>query len=137
MGDLISLLGIIFGFLGGGSALMTWLLYRRQSERIKNAEAFEKEVSALRSEIEELRKSVEFERKQREQDKEIISKLEIINTQLHAESNTLEIKNARNKKAINSAYGCTFCHDSSNCPVLKQRQQNEDDYLRELQGKKR
>lgn len=128
-----NILSIVLTFLGSGSAVVTWLLYRKQSVRIKNAEAFEREVEALRHEIEELRASVEFERSQREKDKELLAKADALNRQLRSEFNNVEIKNAKNKSALNKAYECTFCPDSSLCPALKQRKKNEDEYLVELQ----
>lgn len=130
----IALVSAVLGFLGAGSSVVTFILFRKQSVRIKNAEAFEKEVSALRGEIEALKADLKFEREQREKDKELIIRVEDDNSALHAENRTLEIKNAKNKKAINQAYGCSFCNESSNCPVLMQRKKNEDEYLRELQN---
>lgn len=133
MGEIFSFLSALIGFLGGGSALVTLILYRKQSVRIKNAEAYEKEVGVLRVEIAELRKSIEFERQQREQDKKVIASLELLNTQLHGEKNTLEIKKAKNKRAINQSYKCTYCNDVAMCPVLIQVQKNEEEYLSSLQ----
>lgn len=131
----ISIVSAVLGFLATGSSIVTFILYRKQSVRIKNAEAFEKEVAALRSEIDALKESLKFEREQREKDKEIIVRIETDNTKLHSENGTLEIKNARNKKAINQAYSCGFCQDTANCPVLLQRKKNEEEYLIELQRK--
>lgn len=133
--DFVSVLGVVFGFLGSGSAVLTWVVYRKQSLRIKNAEAYEKEVDVLRKEIAELRNAIEFERKQREADREVIVRLELLNSELRDKNDVAEIKNARNKKALNKAYECEFCPDSSKCPALVQRKRNEDEYLRELQEK--
>ncbi len=51
MSDFTTVLSLIFGFLGGGGALVTYMLYRKQLKRFKNAEAVEKEVATLRSAI--------------------------------------------------------------------------------------
>lgn len=51
MSDFTTVLSLIFGFLGGGGALITYMLYRKQLKRFKNAEAVEKEVATLRSAI--------------------------------------------------------------------------------------
>ena len=51
MSDFTTVLSLILGFLGGGGALVTYILYRKQLKRFKNAEAGEKEVATLRSAI--------------------------------------------------------------------------------------
>lgn len=51
MSDFTTVLSLILGFLGGGGALVTYMLYRKQLKRFKNAEAVEKEVATLRSAI--------------------------------------------------------------------------------------
>ena len=134
--SLVSILSLVFGFLGSGSAFMTWLLYRGQSVRIKNAEAYEQEVNALRTEIEELRKAIEFERNERKKDGELITKLGLLNRELHDRNFVSEIKNAKNKGAINKAYECPHCPDSKLCPVLQQRKRNEEEYLAEVRQKR-
>lgn len=128
----VSIVSIIFNLLLGGGVITTFLLYRKQSVRIKNAEAFSAEVAVLRAEVEELRNSLEFERKQREEDKKIIARVEALNSALFNDKNGLEIKNALRKKAINRAYECEFCPDSSKCPVLIQRKFNDDNELKTL-----
>lgn len=132
MENWVAIVSIIFNLLLGGGVVTTFLLYRKQSVRIKNAEAFSAEVAVLRAEVEELRKSLDFERKQREEDKKIIAKVEALNTALFHDKNGLEIKNALYKKAMNRAYECTFCPDSSKCPVLIQRKHNDDNELKSL-----
>lgn len=132
MAEWISIISVIFNLLLGGGVVTTFILYRKQSVRIKNAEAFAQEVNVLRSEIDELRKSLEFERKQREEDKKVIARIELLNTQLFNDKSSLEIKNALYKKAMNRAYECTFCSESGKCPVLIQRKHNEDNELKTL-----
>lgn len=128
----VAIVSLIFNLLLGGGVVTTFLLYRKQSVRIKNAEAFSAEVAVLRAEVEELRKSLDFERRQREEDKKIIARVEALNSSLYLDKNGLEIKNALYKKAMNRAYECTFCGDSSKCPVLIQRKHNDDNELRSL-----
>lgn len=111
--------------------MTTWVLYRKQSVRIKNAEAFQHEVEVLRKEIDELRKSLDFERKQREEDKKVISTVEGLNAHLYEAKNTLQIKVAQQKKALNRAFECMFCEDVAECPVMKQRRYNDDNELKE------
>lgn len=132
MAEWISIISVIFNLLLGGGVVTTFILYRKQSVRIKNAEAFAQEVNVLRSEIDELRKSLEFERRQREEDKKVIARVELLNTQLFNDKSSLEIKNALYKKAMNRAYECTFCSESGKCPVLLQRKHNEDNELKTL-----
>lgn len=128
----MAIVSLIFNLLLGGGVVTTFLLYRKQSVRIKNAEAFSAEVAVLRAEVEELRKSLDFERRQREEDKKIIARVEALNSSLYLDKNGLEIKNALYKKAMNRAYECTFCADSSKCPVLIQRKHNDDNELKSL-----
>lgn len=132
MENWVAIVSLIFNLLLGGGVVTTFLLYRKQSIRIKNAEAFSAEVAVLRNEVDELRKSLDFERRQREEDKKIIARIEALNSTLYFDKNNLEIKNSLNKKAMNRAYECTFCRDSGKCPVLVQRKHNDDNELKTL-----
>lgn len=132
MENWVAIVSLIFNLLLGGGVVTTFLLYRKQSVRIKNAEAFSAEVAVLRAEVEELRKSLDFERRQREEDKKIIAKVEALNTALFHDKSSLEIKYALRKKATNRAYECTLCPDSSKCPVLIQVKYNDDNELKSL-----
>ncbi|MBQ5596360.1 MAG: hypothetical protein IIU75_04715, partial [Rikenellaceae bacterium] len=82
MENWVAIVSLIFNLLLGGGVVTTFLLYRKQSVRIKNAEAFSAEVAVLRAEVEELRKSLDFERRQREEDKKTITRVEALNTAL-------------------------------------------------------
>lgn len=132
MAEWLAIVSIVLNLLLGGGVVTTFVLYRKQSVRIKNAEAFEHEVNVLRNEIDELRKSLDFERRQREEDKKVIARVELLNTTLYHDKSSLEIKNALYKKAMNRAYECTFCTESGKCPVLQQRKYNEDNELKTL-----
>lgn len=44
----------------GGTSLYTLVLYRRQTKRFKDAEAFEKEVKALEAALNVMREQIEF-----------------------------------------------------------------------------
>lgn len=132
MENWVAIVSLIFNLLLSGGVVTTFLLYRKQSVRIKNAEAFSAEVAVLRAEVEELRKSLEFERRQREEDKKVIVTLETLNTSLFHDKSGLEVKYALRKKATNRAYECTFCPDSSKCPVLMQVKYNDDNELKSL-----
>lgn len=60
MGEVITIVTSIFGLLSGSGAFITFVLYRKQQKRLKNAEAVEKEVSTLRSTIETLQTNMKF-----------------------------------------------------------------------------
>lgn len=137
MDGIVQIVLAVITLLSGGSAFASFLLYRKQSTRIKTAEAFESEVKALRLEIDALKEQINFERTCREEDKKTILTLETHNTQLIEDKAATEIKHARNKKALNRAYECTHCASTNDCPVIKQRLVNEEEYLKELERKKK
>lgn len=118
----------------GGTAFYTFVMYRQQAKRFKTAEAFEKEVTALQSAMSGLQDQIRFqEQRLNEMQKTLINKDAYINT-LSADKNLLEIKHAKNKGAINTAYGCNFCQKPSECPVLMQRARNEEEYLKHIEN---
>lgn len=133
MNDFMQIFSLIFGVLGGSGALITFLLYRKQLKRFKNAEAFEKEVEALNKTVLILQQQVEWQGKQIESMQRTIGQKDAYIAQLTSDKHVLEIKHAKNKGAINQAYECTLCTDKSECPVLKKRAKNEEDYLRKIE----
>lgn len=59
----MDILNWILGVLtlaSGSTAIISLFMYRRQSLRFKNAEAFEKEVAALSSTVENLKSQISF-----------------------------------------------------------------------------
>lgn len=138
MGDAI--LQIILGVLtviSSGSAIVIGLMFRKQTARVKNAEAVEKEVQALRSTVVSLQKQQEFYEKRLEaMQKLIIDKDNYIAVISH-DKEVVEIKHAKNKSAINRAHECEFCKgDTAKCPVLAQRMRNEEEYLQSIEKRK-
>lgn len=132
MSDFTTVLSLIFGFLGGGGALVTYMLYRKQLKRFKNAEAVEKEVATLRSAIAAMEQNQKWYEERLGSLQKLLLEKESYVEILSKDKNLLEIKHSKNKAAINKAYECSFCPDTSKCPVLIQRSKNEDEYLRTL-----
>lgn len=123
--DLTSLISLIFG----SSTIVTYGLYRKQQKRLRTAEAFAKEVEALKSTINAMQQQMQYyEGRLTEMQKLIIGKDTYI-AQISQDRHTLEIKNAKNKSAINKAYGCVYRSDTHACPVLTQRISNEKDFF--------
>lgn len=134
MGEVITIVTSIFGLLSGSGAFITFALYRKQQKRLKNAEAVEKEVSTLRSTIETLQTNMTFyEERLNTLQKLVIEKDNYIAV-LTNDKQTVDIKHAKNKNAINRAHECEYCKgDASKCPVLDQRRKNEAEYLISLE----
>lgn len=132
MSDFTTVLSLILGFLGGGGALVTYMLYRKQLKRFKNAEAVEKEVATLRSAIAAMEQNQKWYEERLASLQKLLLEKESYVEVLSKDKNFLEIKHSKNKGAINKAYECSFCPDTSKCPVLIQRSKNEDEYLRTL-----
>lgn len=133
MNEFIQIFSLIFGVLGGSGALITFLLYRKQLKRFKNAEAFEKEVEALNKTVLILQQQIEWQGKQIENMQRTNGEKDAYIAQLASDKHVLEIKHAKNKGAINRAYECVLCNDKAECPVLKKRAENEEDYLRKIE----
>lgn len=137
-----SLLTVVTG--GGG------VLFRRQQKRTKTAEAFRQEVDAMKVAIETMELSYkaqieglkDFYKNQFDMAYTRIDKLQsdlqkqdVMNSHLRSANDVLEVKHAKNKSAINRAHECAFCDTPANCPVLKQRSINEEEYLRSIEKK--
>ena len=122
-----------FSALCGGSTFFTLFMYRKQQKRFKTAEAFGNEVSALAAAQGLLRDQITFQAGRIDElQKLLVSKDDYIG-QISAEKHTIEMKHAKNKSAINKAYECRFCENTADCPVLIQRAQNEEEYLRKIE----
>ncbi|MDL2303209.1 hypothetical protein LJC28_02325 [Dysgonomonas sp. OttesenSCG-928-D17] len=131
-----AILTSIISILCGSSTVITFILYRKQQKRFKTAEAFEKEVDALKNTVETMRQQLQFyDGRLTEMQKLVVGKDAYIN-QLSQEKHTLEIKNSKNKSAMNKAYSCEHCSEVSLCPVLMQRAANEEEYLKSLNHEK-
>ena len=131
-----SLITSILSILCGSSTVMTFILYPKQQRRFKTAEAFEKEVDALKNTVETMRQQLQFyDGRLTEMQKLVVGK-DLYISQLSQEKHVLEIKNSKNKSAMNKAYSCEHCTDISLCPVLIQRAANEEAYLNELNESK-
>lgn len=98
----------ILSILFGSSSIITVLLFMKQSKRVKNAEAFGKEVEALKETVETLRAEVRF-------DKERISQLQ---------SEVLDLTSRRRKtlenmyQLLRTARTCPYIEHPDKCPVL-------------------
>ena len=127
-----TILTSIISILCGSSTIVTFILYRKQQKRFKTAEAFEKEVDALKNTVETMRQQLQFyDGRLTEMQKLVVGK-DVYISQLSQEKHTLEVKNSKNKSAMNKAYGCGHCTDISLCPVLVQIAANEEEYLKSL-----
>lgn len=114
------------------SGVINVVLYRKVDKRTKTAEAFEKEVLALSNAMESMKKHQGYTDNRLEWMQSELTKKDMYNSQLMKEKHTLEVKHSRNKSAMNKAYECTFCDDKSQCPVLMERRNNDEQYLAEL-----
>lgn len=131
----MDILNWILGVLtlaSGSTAIISLFMYRRQSIRFKNAEAFEKEVAALSSTVENLKSQISFYDGRLDKLQALVVNKDVYIGVLSEEKNTLEIKHAKNKSAINQAYTCKYCPDKKDCPVLAQRAKNEEEYLKKI-----
>ena len=128
--------GIIIAFttLILTSGIVNIILYRKVDKRTKTAEAFEKEVSALSNTIDAMKRHQEYTDQRLERMQEELTKKDVYNSQLMREKHVLEVKHSRNKSAMNKAHECPFCDDKSQCPVVKQRAINDEEYLLELKS---
>ena len=133
MADWVAILGIVVGFLGGGGVVVTWVLYRKQEKRLRNAESVEKEVEALRKAVETLeRNQVFYEERLKALQVLVVEKDSYISV-LSAEKHALEVKHSKNKSAINKAHSCGFISCPNDCVVLEQRAKNEEEYAKRLE----
>lgn len=122
-----------FSALCGGSTIVTLFIYHKQQKRFKTAEAFEKEVTALQASVTLMQGQIKFLNESLTDTQKLVVEKDTYIGTLSKDKHTLEIKHAKNKSAINTAYGCQFCEDKAECPVLKQRAQNEEEYLRKIE----
>lgn len=134
--DILTWILSLLSTLLGGTSIYSLFIYRKQQKRFKTAEAFEKEVVVLRSAIEGMQKQVDWQEKRLVEMQNLIVNKDAYIATLTQDKSTLEIKHAKNKKAINAAYGCSFCTEAKNCPVLMQRAINEEEFLKEIESKK-
>lgn len=120
--------GSLAGFVG--------FMYRKQTKRFKNAEAFDMEVVALKKTIELLKEQVEWQAGQIIEVQKLVAQKDVYIEQIVKERHILELKHAKNKSAINCAYSCINREShqlpTATCPVLIQRQKNEEEYVKEI-----
>lgn len=115
------LLTFISGLFSIGLGGMGVLFYR-QTKRTKTAEAFSAEVNALKGAIDAMKEELDRMRAR-------IKDLETTEGVLRREKDVLEVKHAKNKSAINQAHSCEYANA---CPVLKRREENEEEYARQV-----
>ena len=88
----------------GGTSLYTLVLYRRQTKRFKDAEAFEKEVKALEAALNVMRVQIEF-----------------CQTQIETLQKSVLHKDGRISRlngVIVAAHKCSHITNVTECPVL-------------------
>lgn len=128
----LQIVSLLIGLLGGGGAFVTYVLYSKQMKRIKSAEASEKEIANIRAGLDVMRDQISFQAGQIAALQKALVERETDNETLRKEKHVLEVKNSKNKSAMNKAYECKFCPDTSKCIVLIQRKRNEEEYLKML-----
>lgn len=133
MADWISILGIVLGFLGGGGVVVTWILYRKQEKRLRNAEAVEKEVESLRKTVETLQLNQTFYEERLKALQALVVEKDTYIGVLSGDKHTLEVKHAKNKSAINLAHSCGFISCPDDCVVLRQRAKNDEEYAKRIE----
>ena len=136
MENVITIISLSLGFLGSSGAFISWILYRKQEKRNKNADAVEKEIASLRVTIKTLEENQTwYDTRLEAMQKWLISKDSYIEVILK-DKDLLEIKHAKNKGAINKAYSCKFCPQPDLCPVIIVREKNEEEYIKALEKQK-
>lgn len=88
----------------GGTSLYTLVLYRRQTKRFKDAEAFEKEVKALEAALNVMREQIEFCQTQIETLQKSV---------LHKDGRISHLNGV-----IVAAHNCSHITNVTECPVL-------------------
>lgn len=97
MDYLVQIILACIGVIGGGSSVVMWVMFRKQTARIKNAEAVEKEVQSLRSTVDALQQQQEFyEKRLKAMQELIIGKDNYIEIISH-DKLVLEVKHAKIK----------------------------------------
>lgn len=113
--------------VGGVLGFVSWILFFKESKRLKVAEASRDELANLNTTLESLQKQVEFQGKQIDRlhgELEEERRLRVIS---YREINELQKKYNLKKLAINSAFSCNA---QKNCPVLIKLKEIEEIYLR-------
>lgn len=137
MEQAVTIISVVFGFLGGGGAFITAMMYRKQERRLKNAEVVAKEVDTLRNALDAIKEQIPFLMGQIADLQKLVYSKDAYIGQLNESNHVLNIKHAKNKYAINRAYDCRHCDDSAQqpgsrkvtCPVLVQKAANDKEYL--------
>ena len=129
MDNLILILGLAVVV---GMIVLNGFIFRKQSRRIKEAEARIKEAEAKAKEIEVLKdtiaqmeKSIDFFYKNFERMKEIMKAKDDAIIELSHDKSEAQKENEMNKKAINQAISCEHVPDDKECPVLVQKRKDE------------
>jgi len=130
----LEVLYAVLGSLGAIVSLISFLYFRKQSKRLKTAEAFEKEVEALKSTIQELKQQVNWDSDRIKQLQEMYNEKDAFLHIVTKEKHTIEVKHYRNKEAIACANHCRFNPDASKCPVVIRKTANDKQYLNELKS---
>lgn len=122
-----------FSAVAGSGTFVSLLMYRKASKRQKNAEAFEKEVASLQAAQNVYKDQLNYQGSRIDALQREITTQDARMRELREDNNILEIKHAKNKSAINKAHECTFCNSIADCPVLRQRTKNEEEYVAQIE----
>ena len=109
-----------------GTIIVNGFIFRRQSRRIKDAEARLKEAEAKTSEFESFKKRIQFYDEQFERMKEMMVSKDAAIVKLSSEKCEVQKENERNKRAINKAISCKLVTDNEECPVLAQKRKDSE-----------
>ena len=120
---------IISQILGAGGVLgfVSWVLFFKESKRLKAAEASKDELANLNTTLESLQKQVEFQGKQIDRLHEELEEERKLRALSYRQMNELQKKYNLKKLAINSAFSCDA---QRNCPVLIKLKEIEENYLK-------
>ncbi|MDR1339251.1 MAG: hypothetical protein LBK58_04265 [Prevotellaceae bacterium] len=126
--SVIEIISAIFG-AGGIFGFISYVLFFRESKRLKSAEATEKELTNLTGSIKILQGQVEYQGKEIIRLQEQLSGKNQLIQQLYRERDIIEKKYAQKKSAINEALACPVDKNKM-CPVLVRLKEIENEYLK-------
>lgn len=97
MDYLVQIILACVGVIGSGSSVVMWVLFRKQTARIKNAEAVEKEVQSLRSTVDALQQQQEFYEKRLKAMQDLVIGKDNYIAVISNDKQVLEVKHAKIK----------------------------------------
>lgn len=122
----IEIISQILG-VGGVLGFISWILFYKESKRLKVAEASRDELANLNTTLGSLQKQVEFQGTQIDRLQEELKEERRLRTLSYREIDELQKKYNLKKLAINCAFSCKSQND---CPVLIKLKEIEEDYYK-------